>query len=252
MPVRYAAFSCVPCRSSYSAAGSAKCSGCPANYYSPSGTIVCTRCPNGTMSYPGETSCRPRPTCNPDLDSEPIFSSCVDGQRSAVYRWREGTVCDTNRCNLPASQTVACAPCPRGYFINRRENSACLACGMGQFTARENEESCYVCPAGTYGPEVERYENLERMPRGFDTFCEMTWTESRDLCAFHRGWIVAQNSFTVLPSVPVGVSLVLKKLVNITQESGGYLQFTCKRDSASSAETLRLRVDGYVLGTGSL
>ncbi len=202
------------------------------------------------MSYPGDSLCSPRPTCIPAYDAEPIFQQCANGKRAVTYRWRNDTVCDTDGAVLPDGQTVACASCPAGFFINKANNSACTACPHGYFSSENNKEQCERCSSGKYAPLAQNYEELEAMPAGFDTRCEMVQTEARDLCAFHSGWVVANGSFTCLPSVPKGVRLVLRKKVNVTQE-WGYMEFVYKYPSLSSSdpsELLKLKIDGYTIG----
>ncbi len=142
---------------------------------------------------------------------------------------------------------LACEVCNPGTYIGTAEER-CKVCADGSFSTERNAEKCLVCGAGMRAAKAVRYENLEKMPTGMNTRCERVGTNSGDVCAIHKGWIVANGGFTVLPYMPLGGRLILRTIVNVTKARGKMDFAYSVSESASSPETFKIRIDGQTSG----
>ena len=238
---------CTPCRFGGSLPGSAECVHCPLNSYPDPQTHQCVECPIGMMAYPGESSCKPRPECVPEYDLVPAYTDCANGLRTASYTLREDSVCDMRNLVIPAARNDSiCEVCNPGSYISNNANR-CLKCRDGEFSTSTNADKCETCSAGNYAPRTVYYANLEKMPAKFETRCERGIIEPADICALHKGWIVANGSLSVMPHLLVGNKMILKFNMNVTAKRGR-LDFLY-RVAESAAESLKIRVDGAVTGT---
>lgn len=197
------------------------------------------------IAYPGSKSCFASLPCNPDFDSEPVYSACHQGSRKITYRWGSNINCNIKSASLPAEKTIQCSICEPGYYLKDSENGVCDVCPLGYFSNNPNSNKCERCPAGKYAPRVERYENLETWPNSFETRCEITKGVFEDLCSFTKGWIIAKNKFAVPPNLPGGTKVILVKRFNATQEYDSVkFAYSSYDGSDKNPGNFKLKIDG--------
>lgn len=177
-----------------------------------------------------------------DYDAEATYHPCKNGKRNVTFQWRQNLICDTNSSALPKPYTENCPLCQPGFY----QKDECMPCPPGTFSIEANSTSCLKCPEGKYTPKMKKYIDLDSFPTELDRRCEPTKTEYIDYCGKKHSWIIARKMFTVLPSTPIGVSLIMKKQINITQEEGYMEMDYTSYSNIEGAESLKVNVDGNV------
>lgn len=197
------------------------------------------------MIFPGESTCREKLACKPQYDIEEIYHECVNGFRFLEYRWRKGTVCNTDKIVLPPPRNVECDTCKKGFYLSIYPKPECTRCPSGYFSDKDNSSTCSICPGGKYASPVEYYENMESFPNDFENSCEASNPEIAEVCSLNSlGWIVARKALTTLPSLPVGIKVKLRKNFKISQDQG-IIEFSyISYDPKEGSEFFQVNIDG--------
>lgn len=205
------------------------------------------------MAYPGETACRAAPDCSAKYDYAPDYSVCQRGTRSVQYTIHPDSMCNQEKQSVPdAEDRLVCEVCGPGSYVSTDRSPRCADCPAGQFSQEPDAAECQVCPAGKRAERTLRYENLEAIPRGFSTRCERSVGSTQaDICAVHKGWLVADGGLTAYPYFPPGARLILRTVVNVTNAIG-HLNFSYQSAETqfpgNPAESFKVRIDGDVTG----
>ena len=122
----------------FSQSGSTRCEDCLAGKVIDSSNR-CTECPDGKYSNSGDLFCS---TCTPGKYSNKGSSQCV--------------ICPLG-FHAPASGSVYCLQCPRGYISSNGAGSvSCTECGTGTYTIYGIQAECTECAAGKYSAETKQ------------------------------------------------------------------------------------------------
>ena len=236
---------CIPCKTSRSLAHAEACFACPLNWYYSEEKKDCQRCQEHTIAFPGEIECHSSPECRVEFDAERIYSPCDGGKRRLSYVWKQDGACHPGAERLPAVEEVNCERCIQGTYRKDYLNGICEACPHGFFSSKVNAEKCTECPAGKFVSSAKICENMGDV----ETYCENFESFFKDSCAFTKGWDKGKDGFTIDPRIPMGVRVVLRKVANISEETGR-LKFEYNVSEAyTENERFQYRVDGVLRGT---
>lgn len=130
---------------SYSSAGAASCSPCPAGKYTESNSSsTCTDCTAGKY-----------------LQSEGAFSQyACQNCAAGTYTPSTGlTVCQNCTAgSFSPEMSSGCTPCSAGWFFSSNASSTCTICPIGKYASSRGSSSCETCETGIYNVDEGSFD----------------------------------------------------------------------------------------------